>query len=55
LAPWASEQGLTLSDEELLRAYADNEAAVEREVSAALDPDVLAMTFRRAARSSGRP
>jgi 2-haloacid dehalogenase len=31
LAPWAREQGLDLSDEDLLLAYADNEAAVERE------------------------
>ena len=31
LAPWAREQGLDLTDEELLLAYADNEAAVERE------------------------
>ena len=31
LAPWAHEQGLDLTDEELLLAYADNEAAVERE------------------------
>ena len=47
LAPWASEQGLDLSDEQLLLAYADNEAAVEREVPSALYPDVLAMAFRR--------
>jgi 2-haloacid dehalogenase len=47
LAPWASEHGLSLSDEELLLAYADNEAAVEREQGSALYPDVLAMAFRR--------
>src|SRR5215212_1967466 len=47
LAPWAREQGLDLSDEELLRAYADNETAVEREAPSALYPDVLAMAFRR--------
>jgi 2-haloacid dehalogenase len=47
LAPWAREQGLNLSDEELLLAYADNEAAVERETPSALYPDVLAMAFRR--------
>ena len=31
LAPWAAECRLDLSDEELLIAYADNEAAIERE------------------------
>jgi len=47
LAPWAREQRLDLSDEDLLLAYADNEAAVERETPAALYPDVLATAFRR--------
>jgi putative hydrolase of the HAD superfamily len=47
LAPWAREQGLDLSDEELLLAYGDNEAAVERETPSALYPDVLATAFRR--------
>jgi 2-haloacid dehalogenase len=47
LAPWAREQGLNVSNEELLLAYADNEAAVERETPSALYPDVLAMAFRR--------
>jgi 2-haloacid dehalogenase len=31
LAPWAREQGLDLSNEDLLLAYADHEATVERE------------------------
>jgi hypothetical protein len=31
LAPWASEQGLGVTDEELLLAYSDNEAAVEQQ------------------------
>ena len=31
LAPWAQAQHFDLTDEELLLAYADNEAAVERE------------------------
>src|SRR5262249_15599399 len=31
LGPWAREQGLEATGEELLLAYADNEAAVERE------------------------
>jgi FMN phosphatase YigB (HAD superfamily) len=47
LAPWAREHGLDLNDEDLLLAYADNEAAVERETPSALYPDVLAMAFRR--------
>ena len=47
LAPWAREQGLDLSDEELLLAYADNEAAVEEETPSALYPEVLAAAFRR--------
>ena len=38
LAPWAREQGLDLTDEDLLLAYADNEAAVERETPSALLP-----------------
>src|SRR5919199_3056539 len=55
LAPWAREQGLDLNDEELLLAYADNEAAVERETPAALYPDVLAMAFRRTGEKLGTP
>src|SRR5215218_6704519 len=47
LAPWAREHGLDLSDEQLLLAYADNEAAVEQETLSALYPDVLATAFRR--------
>lgn len=47
LAPWAREQGLDLADEELLLAYADNEAAVELETPSALYPEVLAAAFRR--------
>lgn len=47
LSAWAREQGLDLTDEELLLAYADNEAAVEREAPATLYPDVLAQAFRR--------
>jgi putative hydrolase of the HAD superfamily len=47
LAPWAREQGLDLSDEELLLAYADAEAAAEREAPGALYPDILAEAFRR--------
>ena len=35
LSPWARGEGLDLTDEQLLRAYADNEAAVEREIPTA--------------------
>jgi 2-haloacid dehalogenase len=55
LAPWAREQGLDLSDEELLLAYADNEAAVERQTPSALYPDVLAMSFRRTGETLSAP
>ena len=53
LAPWAGEHGLELSDEELLLAYAENEAAVERETPSALYPNVLAMAFRRTGEKLG--
>lgn len=55
LSGWAREHGLDLSDEELLLAYADNEAAVERETPTALYPDVLAIAFRRTGDSLGHP
>jgi 2-haloacid dehalogenase len=47
LVPWAREQGLQLGAEELLLAYAENEAAVERETPTALYPEILATAFRR--------
>jgi 2-haloacid dehalogenase len=53
LAPWAREQGLDRTDEDLLLAYADNEAAVERETPAARYPDVLAAAFRRTGEKLG--
>jgi putative hydrolase of the HAD superfamily len=55
LAPWAREQGLERGDEELLSAYADQEAAVERETPAALYPEVLALAFRRTGEALGAP
>ncbi|MEO7262023.1 MAG: HAD-IA family hydrolase [Jatrophihabitantaceae bacterium] len=54
LGPWAREQGLDASDEELLLAYADHEAAVERETPAARYPDVLATAFHRVGDGLGR-
>jgi 2-haloacid dehalogenase len=55
LAPWAREHGLVVSDEELLLAYADSEAAAEREAASALYPDVLALAFRRTGEKLGAP
>jgi len=55
LAPWAREQGLDLSDEELLRAYGDHEGAVQRETPSTLYPEVLATAFRRTGEQLGVP
>jgi putative hydrolase of the HAD superfamily len=55
MGPWAREQGLDASDEELLLAYADKEAAVQRETPSALYPDVLAGAFRRTGEQLGAP
>jgi putative hydrolase of the HAD superfamily len=55
LGPWAREQDLGASDEELLLAYADGEAAAERDHPAARYPDVLAMAFRHAGDALGAP
>jgi 2-haloacid dehalogenase len=55
LAPWAREHGLDASDEELLLAYADNEAAVESETPSALYPEVLAVAFHRTGEKLGAP
>jgi 2-haloacid dehalogenase len=55
LTDWAAKQGLTLTTEELLLAYADNEAQVEQETPTALYPDVLAEAFRRAGAVLGKP
>ena len=55
LTAWAREQGLALTAENLLLAYAGNEAAVERATPAALYPDVLAAAFRRTGDGLGQP
>lgn len=55
LRPWAAEVGLDLDDEQLLLAYADNEAAVEREQPTSPYPMVLAEAFRRTGHTVGRP
>jgi hypothetical protein len=53
LAPWAREQGLEVTDEDLLLAYADHEAAVEAETPTARYPEVLGAAFRRTGESLG--
>jgi putative hydrolase of the HAD superfamily len=55
IRPWAREQVLDVSDEELLLAYAPHEAAVESELPAALYPEVLATAFRRTGEQLGAP
>ena len=55
LAPWAREQGLDVSDEQLLLAYGEQEGAVQAEMPTALYPEVLATAFRRAGETLGAP
>jgi 2-haloacid dehalogenase len=54
LGQWAREQGLDLSDEELLLAYGDHEAAIEQDAPTTRYPDVLATAFRRVGDGLGR-
>ena len=53
LAPWAAESGLDLSGEQLLSAYADNEAEAERESPSALYPEILSEAFFRTGQDLG--
>ena len=55
LSPWAREQGLEVTDEQLLSAYSDQEAAVERQTPTARYPDVLATAFGRTGAAFGAP
>ena len=55
LAPWAREQGLDVTEEDLLLAYADHEAAVEAETPTARYPEILGAAFRRTGESLGSP
>jgi putative hydrolase of the HAD superfamily len=55
LVPWAREQGLDLGPDQLLGAYADQEARVERDHPSALYPQVLAAAFQGAGQMLGRP
>jgi 2-haloacid dehalogenase len=53
LRPWAREQGLEQTDEALLLAYGDAEAAVEEEQPGLRYPEVIAAAFRRAGAALG--
>lgn len=55
LAPWARSHDSTLGDEDLLLAYADNEADIERDYPRLAYPEVLQAAFRRTARDLGLP
>lgn len=54
LSPWAKEQGLTFTDEELLLAYAANEAQAEQDTPDALYSSILADAFRRTGARLGK-
>lgn len=55
LSDWARRHGSDLDDEALLLAYADNEAAVEREYPSLVYAEVLQAAFRRTATDLGLP
>ncbi len=54
LTPWSREVGLEVPPDELLAAYADSEAAVERERPGALYPEVLGAAFGMTGAALGR-
>lgn len=53
LSEWAKRRGSDLDDEALLLAYADNEAAVEKEFPGLVYSEVLQAAFRRTAHTLG--
>ena len=55
LGEWAARRGASLDDEALLLAYADNEAAVERDFPTLAYCEALQAAFRRTARDLGLP
>jgi putative hydrolase of the HAD superfamily len=55
LVPWAREQRLDVTKDDLLLAYGDHEAAVQRETPTALYPEVLGAAFRRTGETLGGP
>lgn len=55
LGPWARRFDQATTDEQVLVAYAEHEAAVEREAPATRYPDVLREAFRRTGAALGLP
>lgn len=53
LRPWAQQSGAALSDDELLAAYAPNEARTQRDRPASLYPRILAEAFVRTGATLG--
>lgn len=53
IGPWARRNDPSLTDEKVLVAYSENEAAVEREAPTTLYPDVLREAFRRTGKDLG--
>lgn len=53
LGPWARKNDPSITDEAVLVAYSENEAAVEAEKPATLYPDVLREAFRRTGKDLG--
>lgn len=53
IGPWARRNDPSLTDEQVLVAYSENEAAVEREAPTTLYPDVLREAFRRTGKDLG--
>jgi len=53
LGPWARRSDPAMTDEQVLVAYAEHEAAIAREAPATLYPDVLREAFRRTGAALG--
>lgn len=53
LGPWARRNDPSITDEDVLVAYSENEADVEREAPTTLYPDVLREAFRRTGKALG--
>ncbi|MFT4220549.1 MAG: haloacid dehalogenase type II [Microbacterium sp.] len=55
LGPWARQHDPSMTDEQVLVAYSEHEAAVEAEAPTTLYPDVLREAFRRTGNALGLP
>ncbi len=55
IGPWARRFNQSVTDEDVLVAYAEHEAAVERDAPALAYPDVLRTAFRRTGAALGYP